>query len=290
MQWLMTAHVRRYNRHHRSSGHVWQGRFKAFPIQQDAHLLTVLRYVERNPLRAGLVRQAENWPWSSLRSWVQGARPAWLAEGPVDRPRRWLTYVNRAETAAELQGLRRSVQRGTIRKADVVGADRSDGAGATSTRQAAAEETKSRMSPFFPYDPATGRFLQRIGGIQGGLNAYSYVVNNPLKGVDPRGLKVWTEITGGGSHVELNEDGTIDYVETVHYTIYDDHNTGCGAMSITVFGGGCGIAAALFPPSLPLVGIGAISWGTAALLALTPDEIVGGYDTEIWRETIGSLY
>ncbi len=58
MQWLLTAHVRRYHRHYHGSGHVWQGRFKAFPIQQDAHLLTVLRYVERNALRAGLVKRA----------------------------------------------------------------------------------------------------------------------------------------------------------------------------------------------------------------------------------------
>jgi putative transposase len=66
MQWLLTAHVRRYHRLRGTSGHVWQGRFKAFPIQQDDHLLTVLRYVERNPLRARLVKRAELWPWSSL--------------------------------------------------------------------------------------------------------------------------------------------------------------------------------------------------------------------------------
>ena len=66
MQWLLTIHVRRYHRHYHSSGHVWQGRFKAFPIEQDEHLLTVLRYVERNPLRAGLVERAEDWHWSSL--------------------------------------------------------------------------------------------------------------------------------------------------------------------------------------------------------------------------------
>ena len=46
MQWLLTAHVRRYHQHYQSSGHVWQGRFKAFPIERDDHLLTVLRYVE----------------------------------------------------------------------------------------------------------------------------------------------------------------------------------------------------------------------------------------------------
>src|SRR6266511_1948634 len=70
MQWLLTAHVRRYHRHYHSSGLVWQGRFKAFPIQEDAHLLSVLRYIERNPLRAGLVARAEDWGWSSLRSSV----------------------------------------------------------------------------------------------------------------------------------------------------------------------------------------------------------------------------
>lgn len=71
MQWLLTTHVRRYHRHYHGSGHVWQGRFKAFPIQQDHHLLTVLRYVERNPLRAKLVRRAERWAWSSL-AWRVG--------------------------------------------------------------------------------------------------------------------------------------------------------------------------------------------------------------------------
>ena len=55
MQWLMTAQVRRHHRRHGSDGHLWQGRFKAFPIQRDEHLLSVLRYVESNPLRAKLV-------------------------------------------------------------------------------------------------------------------------------------------------------------------------------------------------------------------------------------------
>src|SRR5277367_3551182 len=65
MMWLTTAHVRRYHQHYHSSGHVWQGRFRAFPIQKDEHLLTVHRYVERNPVRAGLVGRAEDWRWSS---------------------------------------------------------------------------------------------------------------------------------------------------------------------------------------------------------------------------------
>ena len=68
MQWLTTAHVRRYHRHYKSSGHVWQGRFKSFPIQSDEHLLTVMRYVERNPVRAQPLPtlKSQDWPWSSV--------------------------------------------------------------------------------------------------------------------------------------------------------------------------------------------------------------------------------
>lgn len=67
MQWLLTSHVRRYHQHYQSSGHIWQGRFKSFPIQKDEHLLTVLRYVLQNPVRAGLAKSAGAWAWSSLR-------------------------------------------------------------------------------------------------------------------------------------------------------------------------------------------------------------------------------
>ena len=55
MQWLLTSHVRRYHRHYGGSGHVWQGRFKSPVIEADEHLLTVMRYVEANPLRASMV-------------------------------------------------------------------------------------------------------------------------------------------------------------------------------------------------------------------------------------------
>ena len=114
MQWLLTSHVRRYHGHYGTSGHVWQGRFKAFPIQADAHLLTVLRYVERNPLRAGLVRRAQVWPWSSLWWWSRPAkRPPFLQLRPAPRPKDWLKLVNQPQTQAELDALRRSVNRGT---------------------------------------------------------------------------------------------------------------------------------------------------------------------------------
>jgi putative transposase len=52
MQWLMTSHVRRYHRHYDSSGHIWQGIYKSFIVQEDSHLLMLLRYIEGNPVRA----------------------------------------------------------------------------------------------------------------------------------------------------------------------------------------------------------------------------------------------
>jgi putative transposase len=104
VMWLLTAHVRRYHKHYHSSGHVYQGRFRSFPIQEDEHLLTVLRYVERNPLRAGLVAQAQDWPWSSAVTSRIGSPT--LDEGPVPRPSSWLEIVKAAQTEAEVAALR----------------------------------------------------------------------------------------------------------------------------------------------------------------------------------------
>lgn len=112
MQWIQTTHVRRYHEHHHASGHVWQGRFKAFPIQEDDHLLAVLRYVERNPFRAGLVSGVMDWPWSSLPLHTATLRPAWYDRGPVPRGRDWPAAVAKPQTDAELVALRRSVERG----------------------------------------------------------------------------------------------------------------------------------------------------------------------------------
>ena len=112
MQWLMTSHVRRYHRHYGTSGHVWQGRFKAFPIEDDEHYLTVLRYVERNALRANLVERAEDWDWTSLKLRRDKVPPEFLVPGPVGLPRNWRQLVNKPLTEAELTALRNSVNRG----------------------------------------------------------------------------------------------------------------------------------------------------------------------------------
>ena len=105
MQWLMTSHVRRYHRHYQSHGHVWQGRFKSFPIQQDGHLLTALRYVLRNPVRGGLVEHAIDWSWSSL------GFPSLSDPLPVETPSDWLQWIDQPLFDHELTTLRTCVNR-----------------------------------------------------------------------------------------------------------------------------------------------------------------------------------
>lgn len=89
MQWLLTSHVRRYHQHYGGSGHVWQGQFKSFPVQRDEHLITVLRYVLQNPVRAGLSSTPREWLWSSLR------RPQVVDPWPVGDERQWLEQLVR---------------------------------------------------------------------------------------------------------------------------------------------------------------------------------------------------
>lgn len=111
MQWLMTSHVRRYHRHYGSSGHVWQGRFKSFVIQNDVHLLMVLRYVEGNPQRAGLVNLAKDWLWSSHRERIAGGFNKCIDEIPLQMPDDWERYVDEPFIEKELERLRKSVNR-----------------------------------------------------------------------------------------------------------------------------------------------------------------------------------
>jgi putative transposase len=118
MQWLTMTHAQRWHAHRHTGGrgHLYQSRFKSFPIQADRHFLSVCRYVERNPLRARLVKRAERWRWGSL--WLRGGenRPGpmtgLLADWPVTMPRDWVARVNQAQDDKELAALRKSSERG----------------------------------------------------------------------------------------------------------------------------------------------------------------------------------
>jgi putative transposase len=111
---LSTAHVRRHFAHYHttSGGHLYQGRFKSFPVQEDGHFPTVCRYVEANPLRRGLVEKAGKWPWSSL--WAYSHKQAELRPEawPVRRPAGWEAIVQAALPGDELEQVRTSLRRG----------------------------------------------------------------------------------------------------------------------------------------------------------------------------------
>jgi putative transposase len=122
-RWLAHTHAMRWrvSRQTVGYGHLYQGRFKSFPIQSDEHLLTVCRYVERNPLTAGLVPKAQLWRWSSLWARTHGddAIKALLSPWPVPRPEDWTRRVNTALTAREVDRVRMSIQRGRPYGGDV---------------------------------------------------------------------------------------------------------------------------------------------------------------------------
>jgi putative transposase len=113
--WVTTVHARRWVLAHDSVGRgaVYQSRFKAIPVQTNQHLLTVWRYIERNPVRASLVSRAELWPWSSLGRSRHDQVALALSKPPIQLPEDWIEQVNRPATTSELQGVREAIDRGT---------------------------------------------------------------------------------------------------------------------------------------------------------------------------------
>jgi putative transposase len=121
LQSLTVAPTWGYHRQHGHSGHVWQGRFKSPVIASDEHALIVLRYIEANPLRAAMVKDLADYPWSSYHAHAQGqtnallqALPCWptLAATEPARQSYWRTWVHTPLTEGELAALRRAVVSG----------------------------------------------------------------------------------------------------------------------------------------------------------------------------------
>lgn len=116
MQWLTLTHTQRWHQANntKGSGHLYQGRYKSFLIQDDRHLLTVIRYVERNALRAKLVKKAENWGFCSLERRLSGdkKRNKVLSGWPIAEPKDYLSFVNTPQSKEEEEKIRASVVRG----------------------------------------------------------------------------------------------------------------------------------------------------------------------------------
>lgn len=113
---LSVTHTMRWHAHYGTggSGHLYQGRFKSFLIQSDEHLLTVMRYVERNALRASLCQRAEDWKWGTafLRRQPADDRPWLITPDDPPLPRQWRSLVNKPQTQAEVDAIRTCIHRG----------------------------------------------------------------------------------------------------------------------------------------------------------------------------------
>ena len=112
--WVTMTHTQRYHAHNKTAGygHVYQGRFKSFPVQSDEHFHTVCRYVERNALTANVVTRAEDYRWGSLWNWRGGDSVINLSPWPVKRLPRWIERVNQALSKKETDALKNCVKRG----------------------------------------------------------------------------------------------------------------------------------------------------------------------------------
>lgn len=117
MHWLCVTHTQRWHLLNQTIGygHIYQGRFKSFPVEQNFHLMTVARYIERNALRAKLVTKAQDWKWGSLHQSMSDEvnfNVPKLEPFPIERFNDWAGYVNCEEPSAELAKLRLSNERG----------------------------------------------------------------------------------------------------------------------------------------------------------------------------------
>lgn len=115
MQWLTLTHTQRWHAHYHSTGygHLYQGRYKSFLIQNDQYLLTACKYVESNPIRAKLTKKAEDWRWSSAWRRENGSvkQKEILSSWPIEVPNNYLKTINRPQSEKELEFIRESVNK-----------------------------------------------------------------------------------------------------------------------------------------------------------------------------------
>lgn len=116
MQWLGNTHTRRHHSQTRTigTGHLYQGRYKSFLVEDDTHLLTVLKYIERNPVRARLSDEAEGWRWGSAYQRIRGTEKEsrLLTFPPVSLPPNYREWINEPEPSEELKSIRHSILKG----------------------------------------------------------------------------------------------------------------------------------------------------------------------------------
>jgi len=123
MQGIGRLYVPLINSKYRRTGGLWEGRFRSFPIEDENYWLTCMRYVELNPVRAGLVRSPEEYRWSSARAHLTGQFDTMLAPHPLylglgttpdDRQQAWRTMCRVLASDHELAEIRHAVRTGRL--------------------------------------------------------------------------------------------------------------------------------------------------------------------------------
>ena len=109
---LTTTHATRWRRRTQTigEGHVYQGRFKSSTIFTERYYYTCLRYVEQNPIEAGLVRSARDWRWSSLGERLGNGRGI-LSADPIGLPLGWVELVDQPLAERDADEIRNSLER-----------------------------------------------------------------------------------------------------------------------------------------------------------------------------------
>jgi REP-associated tyrosine transposase len=104
LRWLSGIHALRFRfaSATRGFGHVYQDRYKSKLVDTETQYLTLVRYIEANPLEAGLVQRAEHWPWSSFAERLRGRRRI-LDDGPLPLPEDWPDIVNARQPSKEVE-------------------------------------------------------------------------------------------------------------------------------------------------------------------------------------------
>jgi len=116
MNWLTLTHTQRWHVSKRTTGqgHLYQGRYKSFLCQNDNHFLALVRYVERNALKANLVKRAEEWKWGSAycREYGTSKQKKLLTSWPVQRTEDYLEWLNQPQSEDEENIIAKSIKKG----------------------------------------------------------------------------------------------------------------------------------------------------------------------------------
>ena len=123
MKRLAGRQTRYVNALERRTGSLWEGRYKSSPIETDTYLLACSRYVELNPVNAGMVKQASDYEWSSYRQKAGVEKEMWVDNDPIyiglskdknERMQRYKKYINQPVPEEEKQLIGGALQRGQL--------------------------------------------------------------------------------------------------------------------------------------------------------------------------------